>query len=52
MNRLHLRPNLTLLATIAALLLLASSPGIAQDTTSTFSGHVVDVKEIRLLDFR
>ena len=44
MNRLHLRPNLTLLATIAALLLLASSPCIAQETTSTFSGRVVDVE--------
>jgi uncharacterized GH25 family protein len=45
MNRLHIRSNLTLIVAIAVLLLLASSPGgIAQQTTSTFSGRVVDVK--------
>ena len=45
MNRSHLRPNLTLLLTaIITLLLLASSPSIAQDTTCTLSGRVVDVE--------
>ena len=31
MNRLHLKPNLTLLTAIVALSLLTSSPSIAQD---------------------
>ena len=44
MNRLHIRSNLTLIVAIAVLLLLASSPGIAQQTTSTLSGRVVDVE--------
>lgn len=45
MNRSHLRPNLTLLLTaIITLLLLASSPSIAQDTTCTLSGRVVDAE--------
>ena len=45
MNRSHLRSNLTpfLVATIT-LLLLASSHTIAQDTTCTLSGRVVDVE--------
>ena len=43
MNLSDSRQSLRLLTAIAALLLLASSPGIAQDTTSTFSGRVVDV---------
>ena len=45
MNRSHLRPNFTLLLTaIITLLLLASSPSIAQDTTCTLSGRVVDAE--------
>jgi hypothetical protein len=44
MNRLCLRSNLTLFAALVTLLLLASSPGIAQEPTSTFSGRVVDVE--------
>ena len=45
MNRSHLRPNLALLLTaIVTLLLLASSLSIAQDTTCTLSGRVVDVE--------
>ena len=50
MNRSHLRSNLTpfLVATIT-LLLLASSHTIAQDTTCTLSGRVVDVEGIQLL---
>ena len=43
MNFSPLRPNLTFLAATVTLLLLASSPGIAQDTTCTLSGRVVDV---------
>ena len=44
MNFSHLRTNLTLLLTaIVTLLLLASSYTIAQDTTCTLSGRVVDV---------
>lgn len=42
MNCLHIRSHLTLLTGIAILLVAASSPGIAQDTTSTFSGRVVN----------
>ena len=42
MNRSCFRLNLTVLAVIATLLLGALSLGIAQDTTSTFSGRVVD----------
>ena len=44
MNRSHLRSNLTLLAVIVALSLLASSHTIAQDATCTLSGRVVDVE--------
>ena len=45
MNLPHLRPNLTLLlTTIVTLLLLTPSPNVAQDTTSTLSGRIVDVK--------
>ena len=44
MNRSHLRTNLTpLLTAIVTLLLLAPSLSIAQDTTCTLSGRVVDV---------
>ncbi len=43
MNRSHPRPYPTLLAAIVALSLLASSHTIAQDTTCTLSGRVVDV---------
>ena len=42
MNRLQISSNLILIAALAVLLLSVSSPGIAQDTTSTFSGRVVD----------
>ena len=44
MNFSHLRPNLTLPAVIITLLLLAPSLSIAQDTTCTLSGRVVDVQ--------
>ena len=44
MNRSRLRSNLTLLATIVAFSLLASSRTIAQDATCTLSGRVVDVE--------
>ena len=45
MNRSHLRTNLTpLLTAIVTLLLLAPSLSIAQDTTCTLSGRVVDVE--------
>ena len=44
MNRSHPRPYPTLLAAIVALLLLAPSLSIAQDTTCTLSGRVVDVE--------
>ena len=44
MNRSHLRFNLTLLAVIVALSLLASSHSIAQDATCTLSGRVVDAE--------
>lgn len=44
MNRSHLRSNLTLLAAIVALSLLAASHIIAQDTTCTLSGRVVDTE--------
>ena len=44
MNRSHLRYNLTLLATIVALSLLAPPHTIAQDITCTLSGRVVDVE--------
>ena len=45
MNPSHLRPNLALLLTaIVTLLLLAPSLSIAQDTTCTLSGRVVDVE--------
>ena len=44
MNSSHLRPNLTLLAAIVTLLLLSSLHSIAQDTTCTLSGRVVDVE--------
>ncbi len=44
MNRSRLRSNLTLLAVIVALSLLTSSNTIAQDTTCTLSGRVVDVE--------
>ena len=45
MNPSHLRPNLALLlTTIVTLLLLAPSLSIAQDTTCTLSGRVVDVE--------
>ena len=44
MNRSHLKTNLTpLLTVIVTLLLLAPSLSIAQDTTCTLSGRVVDV---------
>ena len=45
MNRSHPRTNLTpLLTAIVTLLLLAPSLSIAQDTTCTLSGRVVDVE--------
>ncbi len=45
MNPSHLKPNLALLLTaIVILLLLAPSLSIAQDTTCTLSGRVVDVE--------
>ena len=44
MNRSHLRPNLTLLTAIVALSLLTSSHSIAQDTTCSLFGRVVDVE--------
>ncbi len=45
MNRSHLRSNLTLLLTATfTLLLFSSSLVIAQDTTCTLSGRVVDVE--------
>ena len=45
MNLPHLKPNLTLLLTATVtLLLLTPSPSIAQDTTFTLSGRVVDVE--------
>ena len=44
MNRSYFRQNFTLLATIVALLLISSLPGIAEDATSTLSGRVVDVE--------
>ena len=44
MNRSHLRFNLTLLAVLVALSLLASSHSIAQDATCTLSGRVVDME--------
>ena len=45
MNRPHLRSNLTLLiAATVTLLLLAPSHTIAQDTTCTLSGRVVDTE--------
>ena len=45
MNPSHLKPNLALLLTvIVTLLLLAPSLSIAQDTTCTLSGRVVDVE--------
>ena len=44
MNRSRLKPNLTLLAVIAALSLFASSHTIAQDITCTLSGRVLDVE--------
>ena len=44
MNCLHIRSHLTLLTGIAILLLAASSPGIAQEPTSTLSGRVVDAE--------
>lgn len=43
MNRSYLRSNLTLLAVIVTVLLLTRSHTIAQDTTCTLSGRVVDV---------
>ena len=44
MNRSHLRTNLALLLTaIVTLLLLAPSLSIAQDTTCTLSGRIVDI---------
>ena len=43
MNRSHPRPYPTLLTAIVTLLLLAPSLSIAQDTTCTLSGHVVDI---------
>ena len=43
MNRSHLKSNLTLLAVIVALSLLAQSHIIAQDATCTLSGRVVGV---------
>ena len=43
MNRSHLRFNLTLLAAVVALSLFTSSHTIAQHTTCTVSGRVVDV---------
>ena len=51
MNLPHLNPNLTLLLTATVmLLLLTPSPGIAQDTTATLSGRVVDVKRNPVAD--
>ena len=44
MNLSHLRPNLTLLAVITTLLLLPSSHSIAQNTTCSLSGRVVDME--------
>ena len=44
MNRSHLRSELTLLAVIVALSLLASSHTIAQDPMCTLSGRVIDVE--------
>ena len=43
MNRLCFRPNLIAITAIVALPLLASSHGIAQETTSTLSGRVVGI---------
>ena len=46
MNPSHLKPNLALLLTvIVTLLLLAPSLSIAQDTTCTLSGRVVDAED-------
>ena len=44
MNRSHLKSNLTLLAVIVALSLLAQSHIIAQDATGILSGRVVDTE--------
>ena len=50
MNLSHFSSYLTLLAAIVALLLLASSHAIAQDTTCTLSGRVVDVEGNPIVD--